>query len=83
MELEKCRLEQGVEDILPASKCLLIALMGHIKMLCVWVTLGWLYNTLCLSMVTFMNVTAHCDYGFRGPVRSAPTPFNICEYHSE
>lgn len=34
-KLGKCWLEWRVEDILPAPKCLLIALMGHIKMLCV------------------------------------------------
>jgi len=59
-----------MEDILPAPKRLLIALMGHIKMLCVWVKLGWLHNIQYLSMVTFINVTAYSDYGFRGPVHS-------------
>lgn len=43
----------------------------------------WLLNTLYLSMVTFINAIAQSDYGFRGPVRSAPTSFHICKYHSE
>lgn len=56
-------------------KMSLIALMGHKNAV--------LYSTLYLSMVTFMNATAHSDYGFRGAVCSAPTSLHICKYHSE
>lgn len=71
-----------MDDILPVPKCLLIALMGHIKMLCVWVMFGWLYNIQYLSMVTFINITAHIVImDLEGLF--APTSLNICEYHSE
>lgn len=84
LELGKCWLEWGEKDILPVPKSLLIALMGHIKMLHIWVMFGWLHNIQYLSMVTFINITAHSDYVIMDlEGLFAPTSLNICEHHSE